>query len=106
MSPTFMASMRFMNVPALERRTASELEAYFLDAPSDPLAGSVGRCCTVLAMAQTKRILTINSHEAWVHQLSYLDDVALDIVDGAPGRYCAHGTPARGPFLGERASPN
>ena len=43
-------------------------------------------------MAKTKRILTINSHEAWVHQLSYLDDVTLDIVDGAPGR-----------FLGERA---
>jgi glycosyltransferase involved in cell wall biosynthesis len=36
----------------------------------------------------TKRVLTINSHEAWVHQLGYLP-VALDIVDGAPGRYCA-----------------
>jgi hypothetical protein len=35
-----------------------------------------------------KRILTINSHEAWVHQLGYLS-AELDIVDGAPGRYCA-----------------
>jgi glycosyltransferase involved in cell wall biosynthesis len=33
------------------------------------------------------RILTINSHEAWVYQLGYLGD-AIDIVDGMPGRYC------------------
>jgi hypothetical protein len=36
----------------------------------------------------TRRILTINSHEAWVHQLGYLGD-AIDLVDGMPGRYCA-----------------
>jgi hypothetical protein len=33
------------------------------------------------------RILTINSHEAWVHQLGYLG-ASLDIIDGMQGRYC------------------
>jgi hypothetical protein len=32
-------------------------------------------------------ILTLNSHEAWVHQLGYLG-VPVHIVDGLPGRYC------------------
>jgi hypothetical protein len=35
-----------------------------------------------------RRILTINSHEAWVHQLGYLG-VAIDLIDGMPGRYCS-----------------
>jgi hypothetical protein len=34
------------------------------------------------------RLLTINSHEAWLHQLSELE-AELDIVDGAPNRYTA-----------------
>jgi hypothetical protein len=38
--------------------------------------------------AARQRILTINAHEAWVHQLGYLGD-AIDIVDGMPGRYCS-----------------
>lgn len=33
------------------------------------------------------RLLTLNSHEAWVHQLGWLGQ-ELDIVDGLPGRYC------------------
>jgi hypothetical protein len=32
-------------------------------------------------------LLTLNCHEAWVHQLGYLD-CKLDIIDGLPGRYC------------------
>ena len=32
-------------------------------------------------------LLTPNCHEAWVHQLGYLN-CGLDIIDGLPGRYC------------------
>ncbi|MBF0162865.1 MAG: glycosyltransferase [Magnetococcales bacterium] len=32
------------------------------------------------------RLLTLNCHEAWVHQLESLQ-VCLDIIDGLPGRY-------------------
>jgi hypothetical protein len=36
---------------------------------------------------ELRPILTINSHEAWVHQLGYLGR-PLQIIDGMPGRYC------------------
>ncbi|MBF0142575.1 MAG: glycosyltransferase family 4 protein [Magnetococcales bacterium] len=32
------------------------------------------------------RLLTLNCHEAWVHQLGYLD-ARVDIIDGLPNRY-------------------
>ncbi len=34
-------------------------------------------------------LLTLNCHEAWVHQLGYLN-CRLDIIDGLPGRYCVN----------------
>lgn len=34
----------------------------------------------------TTRLLTMNCHEAWIHQLGYLG-MDLDIIDGLPGRY-------------------
>jgi len=38
-------------------------------------------------MDNSFRLLTLNCHEAWVHQLGYLG-CDLDIVDGLPGRDC------------------
>jgi glycosyltransferase involved in cell wall biosynthesis len=35
---------------------------------------------------RVRRLLTVNCHEAWVHQLGYLG-MELDIIDGMPGRY-------------------
>jgi hypothetical protein len=39
-------------------------------------------------MQSCKRLLTVNCHEAWVHQLGYLG-YEIDIIDGLPGRYCS-----------------
>lgn len=39
-------------------------------------------------MAHRPRLLTLNCHEAWVHQLGWLD-ADLDIIDGLPGRYAS-----------------
>ena len=38
-------------------------------------------------MQTSQRLLTLNCHESWIHQLGYLG-FELDIIDGLPGRYC------------------
>jgi hypothetical protein len=38
-------------------------------------------------MQSLQRLLTLNCHEAWVHQLGYLG-CEIDVIDGLPGRYC------------------
>jgi hypothetical protein len=38
-------------------------------------------------MQSLQRLLTLNCHEAWVHQLGYLG-CEIDVIDALPGRYC------------------